>query len=205
MNVRIIAATNRDLENAIADGRFREDLYYRLKVVSLEMPPLRDRMGDISLLTDYFLSRFAAELRMDNPGITEEAKQLIQGHHWPGNVRELGNAMKKALIFSRGYPIRPEDISHAIAEDSSPDSSVEKAVEIIRRWVRDMIASGERRDVFESLMDQYGGVLISEALNITGGNRTRAARLLGLSRPTLQAKIEKYHIHIETSVTSERG
>ena len=104
VDVRIIAATNRDLEAALAEGRFREDLYYRLKVVTIWLPPLRERAGDIPLLADYFLARFAAEMEVENPGIAEEAKAMLGSHSWPGNVRELANTLQKALIFSRGCP-----------------------------------------------------------------------------------------------------
>jgi two-component system nitrogen regulation response regulator GlnG len=116
VNVRIIAATNRNLEAAIADGFFREDLYYRLKVITIELPPLRDRRQDIPRLVDHFLSRFAIDMNIDNPGITLEAKEMLTRRQWSGNVRELANAIQKALIFSRGWPIRPEDISLAIEE-----------------------------------------------------------------------------------------
>ena len=118
VDVRIIAATNRDLETALAQGRFREDLYYRLKVVTLWLPPLKERAQDITLLAEYFLARFAKEMGMGNPGTTAEAKMLLQNYQWPGNVRELANAMQKALIFSRGYPIHPEDVSRAIGGES---------------------------------------------------------------------------------------
>ena len=118
VDVRIIAATNRDLEAALAQGRFREDLYYRLKVVTLWLPPLKERAQDITLLAEYFLARFAKEMDMGNPGTTAEAKLLLQNYQWPGNVRELANAMQKALIFSRGYPIHPEDVSRAIGGES---------------------------------------------------------------------------------------
>ena len=118
VDVRIIAATNRDLEAALAQGRFREDLYYRLKVVTLWLPPLKERAQDITQLAEYFLARFAKEMVMGNPGTTAEARLLLQNYQWPGNVRELSNAMQKALIFSRGYPIHPEDISRAIGGES---------------------------------------------------------------------------------------
>ena len=118
VDVRIIAATNRDLEAALAQGRFREDLYYRLKVVTLWLPPLKERAQDITLLAEYFLARFAKEMGMGNPGTTAEARLLLQNYQWPGNVRELANAMQKALIFSRGYPIHPEDLSRAMGGES---------------------------------------------------------------------------------------
>jgi transcriptional regulator with PAS, ATPase and Fis domain len=204
VDVRIIAATNRDLERALEEERFREDLYYRLKVVTIEMPPLKDRKEDIPLLIDYFLSRFSREMNVNNPGISDNARQGVEQHFWPGNVRELGNTIKKALIFSRGYPIQAGDIYQAIAGESRDDDGgggmdLEAAG---RKWIRSMLASGESPDMFNFLMDQFGRMVVGEALNLTGGNRSRAARLLGMSRPTLQARIEKYNLSLETSFKS---
>jgi nitrogen regulation protein NR(I) len=204
VDVRIIAATNRDLEAALAQGRFREDLYYRLKVVTLWLPPLKGRGQDITLLAEYFLARFAQEMGVGNPGMTEEVKLLLQNYQWPGNVRELANAMQKALIFSRGYPIHPEDISRAIGGESlAREAEDRRADEIVRQWVRQTLASGDGKDVFETYMDHFASLLISEALDMTGGNRSRAAKLLGISRPTLLAKIDKYRLKVETSVKLE--
>ena len=203
MDVRIIAATNRDLELALSEGRFREDLYYRLKVVTIWLPPLRDRPGDIGLLTGYFLSRYAAEVHTDNPGITEEAKAVLGDYTWPGNVRELANTIQKALIFNRGAPIRPEDISQAIKGRMASDKMdmTEDEDTLIRRWVRQTLSEESSENVFDSFMDRFASILISEALELTGGNRSRAAELLCMSRPTLHAKIEKYRLKFETSVT----
>ncbi len=201
VDVRIIAATNRDLEAALASGRFREDLYYRLKVVTLWLPPLRSRKGDIPLLAEYFLSRFARDLGMDNPGLTEEAKVMLNNYQWPGNVRELGNAVQKALIFSRGYPIHPEDISRAIGSESAArDGDDHHTHEVIRQWLRQALATGGGKNMFDAFMDRFASLLISEALDLTGGNRSRAAKLLGISRPTLLSKIERYRLKVETSV-----
>ncbi len=199
VDVRIIAATNTDLETAIREGCFREDLYYRLKVVTIELPPLRDRKGDIPLLCDYFLVRFSREMEISNPGMNEDARLTVESHLWAGNVRELANAMQKALIFSRGYPIRSEDISQALLE---PDLAKSED-DAIRQWVRKMLAFGVNEEMFTAITDHFAAILISEALNITDGNRTRAAKLLGLSRPTLHAKIEKYGLKISTSVNKK--
>jgi nitrogen regulation protein NR(I) len=204
VDVRIIAATNRDLEAALAQGRFREDLYYRLKVVTLGLPPLRERSQDITLLAEYFLSRFGKEMDVSNPGMTNEAKLLLQNYQWPGNVRELANAMQKALIFSRGYPIHPEDVSRAIGGAAlGREAGEARADEIVRQWVRQSLVSGDGRDVFEECMDHFASLLISEALDLTGGNRSRAAKLLGISRPTLLSKIDKYHLKVQTSIKLE--
>jgi nitrogen regulation protein NR(I) len=204
VDVRIIAATNRDLEEALADGRFREDLYYRLKVVTIWLPPLRERPGDIPLLTEYFLARYTEEAGVENPGITEEAKVLLNSYPWPGNVRELGNTLQKALIFNRGAPIGAEDISQAISgKGGGRGGPAESNDRSLRQWAREALASRVEENLFDACMDRFAGILIMEALNLTGGNRSRAAKLLGLSRPTLHSKIEKYRLKLETSVSEE--
>ncbi len=203
VDVRIIAATNRDLESALAAGRFREDLYYRLKVVTLWLPPLRARVGDITLLGEYFLARFARDMGIPNPGVTLEAKEMLKNCQWPGNVRELANAMQKALIFSRGYPIHPEDISLAIGiEGGAAMADDDRPHQAIRQWVRQTLLSGTGDSMFEAFMDRFASLVISEALDITAGNRTRAAKLLGISRPTLLSKIDRYRLKVETSIKS---
>jgi DNA-binding NtrC family response regulator len=201
VDVRMIAATNRDLEKAIIEGRFREDLYYRLKVVTIWLPPLKERSEDIPLLTEFFLSLYAAETSTKNPGITQEALATLRGYSWPGNIRELGNTIQKALIFNRGAPITPEDINQAISSQA-PDrgAAFETGEEAIRQWIREALTAERDPNIFEVCMDRFAGILISEALNVTGGNRSQAAKLLGLSRPTLHAKIEKYNITLETFV-----
>ncbi|MCW7753987.1 sigma-54 dependent transcriptional regulator [Desulfobotulus sp. H1] len=205
VDVRIIAATNRNLEEAIEDGRFREDLYYRLNVVVLTLPPLRDRKGDIPLLTDYFLQRFAREAGIKNPGITEEASRKLEAWDWPGNIREFGNTLHKAIIFNRGTPIAPEDLDmgpSVVAERreraEEPDLEVS-----VRNWIRSGLEKGEKESFFDETMDTCARILVSEALIFTGGNRSQAARLLGMSRPTLHARIDKYHLKMDTSVREE--
>jgi nitrogen regulation protein NR(I) len=202
VDVRIIAATNRDLERALQEGKFREDLYYRLKVVTLQLPPLHQRAEDIPLLAEYFLGRFSAEMEMENPGITEEAMQTLMHDTWPGNVRELANTIQKALIFSRGVPIGPDDVSRVIRERSpAPPVDAQTVEATMRAWVHEMLASAPSDGhLFDSLMDRFARILVTEALNITGGNRSRAAKLTGLSRPTLLSKIDKYQIQIKTRV-----
>jgi nitrogen regulation protein NR(I) len=207
VDVRIIAATNRDLEAALDAGRFREDLYYRLKVVTFWLPPLRDRLGDIDLLAEYFLARFARDMDMANPGLAEAARGLLSTFPWPGNVRELANTMQKALIFSRGCPIGSEELAQAIGggETGSRNGDDQALNENLRQWLRKTLAAGGEENLFEACMDRFAGMLISEALNLTAGNRSRAAKLLGLSRPTLLSKIDKYRIKVETSASADQA
>jgi DNA-binding NtrC family response regulator len=204
VDVRIIAATNRDLEVALAEGRFREDLYYRLRVVTISLPPLRERQDDIPLLTNFFISRHASELGMDNPGITRDAVATLTGNQWPGNVRELSNTIQKALIFSRGAPIQAEDVIQALGgEKVTGESDSQATDDVIRHWMRTTMTSADGKQTFEKIMDRFAGILIGEALNLTAGNRSRAAKLLGLSRPTLHSKIEKYGLKLKTSVEED--
>ena len=204
VDVRIIAATNRDLETALAESRFREDLYYRLKVVTIGLPPLRDRAGDIPLLIDYFLPRSAREIGINNPGMTEEARKEFLNYLWPGNVRELANVLQKVLIFNRGAPIGVEEVKNTISGRIVSRDKLEEGIDKeIRQWIREELSSRGHENVFDSCTERFASILIREALNITGGNRTQAAKLLGLSRPTLHSKIEKYNIRLETLVKED--
>ncbi|BAH75109.1 sigma-54-dependent transcriptional regulator [Solidesulfovibrio magneticus] len=202
VDVRIIAATNRDLEAAVRQGQFREDLYYRLKVVTLALPPLRERPGDIPLLVRYFLSRHAREMGQSDPGVSPEAMAKLTAHDWPGNVRELGNVLKKALIFSRGAPLSPDEVRKALGAPlrQGAEAATGEDGDPIAETIRRELASG-RDGLFEELMDRFGHMVIRLALEATGGNRSQAARLLGLSRPTLIAKIEKYGLRIESRIS----
>jgi nitrogen regulation protein NR(I) len=204
VDVRIVAATNRDLESALDQGRFREDLYYRLKVVTIFLPSLRERAKDIPVLADYFLARFSREAKIENPGITKEAKDILTASPWQGNVRELANTLQKALIFNRGAPISQEDISQALSgANAGRGTDLAKGDQAIRQWVYQMLTSQSDENIFDACMGHFTSIVISETLKLTGGNRSKAAKLLGLSRPTLHSRIEKYGIKFETSVTED--
>lgn len=195
VDVRIIAATNRDLEAAVSEGKFREDLYYRLRVVTLTMPPLRARMDDLDVLAAYLMKRLAAELAVTNPGISEPALAKLKLYDWPGNIRELQNILKKSLIFNRGAPLQPEEISlEEVEKECWPSGNDSSASEAIRTWLRTMLRGEKHERLFDFCVDQVAVLLLREALQITGGNRSRAAKLLGISRPTLHAKIDKYNL-----------
>lgn len=194
VDVRVIAATNRNLEAAVAEGTFREDLYYRLRVVTLTMPPLRERKEDINTLSEYLLARLSFEMSLNNPGITAEALTKIKHYDWPGNIRELSNSLKKALIFNRGAPLQPEDITlnqEQIVQSGDQDKI---ATGDIQPWVRALLHSKKQERLFDSCLDHVAALLVREALVITEGNRSNAAKLLGISRPTLHAKIEKFKL-----------
>ena len=203
VDVRIIAATNRNLETAMTEGRFREDLYYRLKVVTIWLPPLAQRRDDIPTLADYFLARHAAEAGIENPGLSPEAAALLQSAPWPGNVRELSNTLQKALIFSRGAPLGIEDIAQAAEGTVISAATSQQQGTHLRGWAVEMLTTGKDENRFERCMDVVASILVREAIDLCGGNRSKAAKLLGLSRPTLHAKIDKYGLRIESAVKED--
>ncbi len=194
VDVRIIAATNRDLEAAVSKGIFREDLYYRLRVVTLTMPPLRERKEDIDSLVDYLLRRLSTEMSRPNPGITAEALHKVQQYDWPGNIRELSNCLKKALIFNRGAPLLPEDITLSQQQTGQGGPIHQVSDGDLKPWIRSLLRTEQQDRLFDSCLDQVAALLIQEALVITQGNRSHAAKILGISRPTLHAKMEKFNI-----------
>ncbi|MBF0111741.1 MAG: sigma-54-dependent Fis family transcriptional regulator [Desulfamplus sp.] len=207
VDVRIIAATNRDLEKAVADGTFREDLYYRLQVVTITLPPLRERKGDIAILSHYILTRLASEMDIPNPGLSNDAMKKLNAYEWPGNIRELSNVLKKALIFNRGGQIQPEDLTINetnscldINLDKQNFPSANNSQDGLRQWIRKSLLSESDDKVFDTCLDHIAELLIIESLNITGGNRSRAAKMLGISRPTFHSKIEKYQIKIGSNI-----
>ena len=177
VDTRIISATNHDLEAAIAAGRFREDLYYRLNVVTVKVPPLRDRASDIPLLADYFLDHYAEKNHRRLKGIQPVTLDLLMQHPWPGNVRELENAIERAVIMTRGDSVGPEDLPTALQHHPSGKASQEP-----------VLASGRSLKEVEREM-------IIKTLADMNGNRTRTAEMLGISRRTLQLKLKEYGIN----------
>ena len=135
------------------------------------------------------------------PPITKEALATLRQLPWPGNVRELANTLQKALIFNRGVPLRSEDILGAVREHgAATPAKIDSSESELRNWIRGRIRNGDSEHLFEDSVDRFSALLINEALNFTDGNRSRAARLLGISRPTLHAKIDKYQLTFKTSV-----
>jgi Nif-specific regulatory protein len=167
VDVRVIAATNRDLQTYVRERKFREDLYYRLSVFELYIPPLRDRGGDIELLLDYFLNHFRDQHGRPQLEVTRSAREKLLSYHWPGNVRQLRNVIDSAVVLAADPAIEASDLG-----------------------LRD-VGTGE----YDSLrIDYWERKLIHEALKRAAGNIPEAAKLLGLGRATLYRKIEEYGI-----------
>ncbi|MFH1570019.1 MAG: sigma-54 dependent transcriptional regulator, partial [Gemmatimonadota bacterium] len=189
VDVRVLTATNRDLEKAISEGKFREDLYHRLDVVTIELPSLRQRRDDIPELVSYFLTRLARELKADRPPLAPDALEVLCEHSWPGNVRELSHCIQRLLIFTQGQALQRGDVRRALERSrGSAGGDAVSAAESLRQLARDFLASDSGGSPHREFLDLVDRILVAEALHMTSGNQTHAARLLGLSRPTLQAK-----------------
>jgi two-component system NtrC family response regulator len=173
VNARVLAATNMDLKKAIADGRFREDLYYRIGVVIISLPPLRERQGDIRLLAQAFLRRYTAENNRRISGFARQALHALENHTWPGNIRELENRIKRAVIMAEGGKITAEDLELAAPYTKYEGHTLKEAREALERD------------------------LLTQALGLNKGNLSRAAAQLGISRPTLYELMEKLKINKE--------
>ena len=196
-DARVICATNRDLDGAIAAGHFREDLYHRINVVTLQLPSLRQRPDDIPLLVDYFLGRYARAANIEKPPLAQNALDALVNYPWPGNVRELEHLLQRLMIFTGGYTIQVHDLPWTVrAEPDAPGGEANPGGE--EQWlslVRAHLTTYEGNHACEELLEKVERLLIVEALRRSQGNQTHAARLLGLPRPTLHARMQKYGMH----------
>ncbi len=186
-DVRVIAATNADLERAIEEGTFRKDLYYRLSVFPISLPPLRERVEDIHLLVIHFLEDYKEKTGRFVSGISKEAMRAMVSYNWPGNVRELENAIERAVIISSGRQIELDDLPEAIGRHAGEGTSYARH----ERATSAAYADGIRIDLPAS-MDEIEKKVIDATLDYTEGDKSRAARLLNIGRKTLYRKLEQY-------------
>ena len=180
VDVRIIAATNRDIDKAVKTGAFREDLYYRLQVIPIRLPSLRERREDIPLLIQHFLDLFNEELRKDTHSVTPEAMERLMAYHWPGNIRELRNVIERVMILENKQRIELSDLP-AVVADSDPAGA---------ETVEARIASPPT--VGSMTLEDMEKRAIREALERVGHNQVQAAKLLGISRDTLRYRMRKF-------------
>jgi two-component system response regulator HydG len=190
VSVRVIAATNRNLEEMVRDGVFREDLYYRLNVVKIEAPPLRERTEDIPVLAKHFWEMFAEKNRKVVGGIAPKAMDLLLKYQWPGNVRELENVMERAVILLRGDYISEKELPPALQQLSSEECVCDPADRVSLAGSGLTLSELEKQAVLQMLLD-------------TGGNKSETARRLGVTRRTLQLKLKKYAEEGEPGVDLE--
>ena len=189
-DVRLIAATNKNLEMLLKEQKFREDLYYRLNGVTINIPPLKERKEDIPQLVQHFLIKYGKEFNKDKSAISAEALKTLQEYSWPGNVRELENIIKKALLFSKGNVILPE---HVFITESGAIKGEDLMMQL-RYLLKEIIKQGlqaQAGSLYKDTIEETEKALIVETLKQAQGNQSHAASVLGISRPTLKDKIEK--------------
>ncbi len=188
VDVRVIAATNRDLAALVKEGRFRDDLFYRLNVVRIVLPPLRERREDIPMLAQHFLQKFAAANAQPIRGFIPDTMALLQRYHWPGNVRELENVIERAVSLAHGPLVLPEDLPETIrtAGAGPLDDKVGKALD---------------RDDMLATLDEMAKRHLVRVLEETGGNKVRAAKILGIDRRTLYRMAERYGVELREEGT----
>ncbi|MEZ6046236.1 MAG: sigma-54 dependent transcriptional regulator [Planctomycetaceae bacterium] len=193
---RLIAATNRNLEEMVARGEFRQDLYYRLNVFRIELPPLRDRREDIPILAQHFLDQLQSPR---NRWLSRRTLDELQQREWFGNVRELKNVIEHAAIVNRAEVIEPEDlpqpVPQLVADETRKPDDLSAAV---RNWMEERLQTEEANtttgNIYESFLEATESILLKQALDATRGNRQEAARRLGIHRQTLREKLKRYDI-----------
>jgi two-component system, NtrC family, response regulator AtoC len=182
VDVRIIAATNRDLEQAVHTGRFRDDLYYRLKVIPMRLPTLRERRADIPLLMQHFLDHFNQEFHKNTTRVEPAAMEALMAYDWPGNIRELRNFVERIMILETKETIELQDLPRAMRDGASLSSSGERATE----------AEAVSMPVGSMTLEEMEREAIVRALEQVSHNQVRAAKLLGISRDTLRYRMKKF-------------
>jgi DNA-binding NtrC family response regulator len=191
IDVRVVAATHRDLQLAIEENRFREDLFYRLNVVSITVPPLRERSEDIPALVRHFLLRLGIEMGIEKRSIQREAIEFLQHQPWPGNVRELENIVRRALLVAPGYPITLGDVRRVMATRATNATRNSQSLSALVKESLTSAANGESTEVYAELVGRLERELFTEAMRLSGGNQVRAARWLGISRLTLRQRLRR--------------
>jgi two-component system nitrogen regulation response regulator GlnG len=188
IDVRIIAATHRDLDALVAQGSFREDLLYRLRVMPIQLPALRERSEDVAVLAEHFIARYAEELAGGARFLTDSAIAFLSRYPWPGNVRELENAVKRALVLSTGEVLTRDDFAF-LERDPSEPGDAHSLRRIVEMDVRGAIENRETGEIYREWLERVERPLLETVLSHTDGNQIRAAALLGINRNTLRKKI----------------
>lgn len=209
IDVRIIAATNKNLKAMIKDLKFREDLYYRLNVIEITLPPLRERKSDIPILANFFIKKFVKELAIPEKRLNEDAMSYLQSYNFPGNIRELENSIRRAIVMSPSSILTPEDFKEIINAESLINSQkyVKDKInesgsfeEIVRQRIKtyiEKIKNTNLNDVYKTIIGTTEKTVIEEILNICKNNQIKASQLLGINRNTLRKKIKEYNINLK--------
>jgi DNA-binding NtrC family response regulator len=195
VDVRVLAATHRDLEGAIQEKEFREDLFYRLSVVTITLPPLSERPEDIPQLAKYFIQRYGKELGLETQSVQPEAISFLQGHPWPGNVRELENVIRQALLLARPFAISRDHVQQVFAKAHKPATNSGQSH---TAYIADLLAraqSGEIPDAYSKMIADLEPELFKQAIQLAQGNQAKAARWLGVTRLKMREKLIQLGLH----------
>lgn len=203
VNVRIITATNKDLEKMVREGKFREDLYFRINVVRIHLPALKERKEDIPLLCECFTRRHSTQIGKEIKGATSKFQKTLMEYDWPGNVRELENVIRKAIAFTKTPYLTSYDLDLREKHRSVKPVHDISFKDALRSSVKNLLGSGHEENIYDTVVKEAEVVLLQEALDASGWNRSKAARTLGINRLTLRRKLEEYGIgnkrgHIDT-------
>ena len=192
IEVRIIAATNRDLLEMIKTQEFREDLYYRLNVINIEVPPLRDRKEDISILVNHFIKKYNKILKRDISSISQEAMEVLKGYHYPGNVRELENVIERTMALEPGHSILPESLPPVVSTSAGPKMVSTHDIEVTEDGID-----------LEKVMGEIEKGLLIKAIHASGGVKKRASKLLNISFRSMRYRLEKYKLNSSLNESEE--
>ncbi|RZV36693.1 MAG: sigma-54-dependent Fis family transcriptional regulator [Candidatus Acidulodesulfobacterium acidiphilum] len=207
IDVRIIAATNKNLKSMVKNAKFREDLYYRLNVIEITLPPLRERKSDIPILADFFIKKFSQELNMPEKQLGSDALSLLQSYNFPGNIRELENAIRRCMVMSPSAVLNSDDFIEILnnGENNLKDkkTEIDPFEDIIKRKIKNYIEKvkdTEINDVYKSIMGLTEKIIIEEILNLYNFNQLKVSKLLGINRNTLRKKVNEYKINIKKQI-----
>jgi DNA-binding NtrC family response regulator len=199
VDVRVLAATHRNLEALIREGKFREDLFHRLNVVCLQLPPLRERREDIPVLVQHFLRKYAGDFGVESPTISPDAVAGLQADSWPGNVRELENMTRRLLLGARGLAINADAVRQTLAARNAESVPMGHS---FAAFAGDLLAraqKGELPDAHARMLAAAEREILTQAITLAEGNQAKAARWLGLSRFTLREKLKQLGLHPDSS------
>lgn len=194
VDVRIITATNKDLDTMVREGKFREDLYFRINVVRIHLPALKERKEDIPLLAECFTRRHSTQIGKEIKGATSKFQNKLMEYDWPGNVRELENVIRKAIAFTKTPYLTSHDLGLASKSPANTPKEGPAFKEALRSSVKSLLSSSGDKNIYGSIVREAEIILLEEALEASGGNRSKAARTLGINRLTLRRKLEEYGI-----------
>ncbi len=191
VDIRVIAATNKSLERLVEDGKFREDLYFRINVVNLNLPPLKERKEDIPMLSECFIRRYSSQMGKEIKGVTGLFTNMLMDYHWPGNVRELENTIRKAIAFTKTSYLTTFDIDLNQKMPHKNNVSHEMFDNTLRDSVKELINSDDSGNIYKQLLKDTESIVLDEVMKAANGNRSKASRILGINRLTLLRKLKE--------------